>query len=245
MRLHRLHIDNEITTGASISLPAERVNYLVKVLRLKPGSELLVFNGQGGEYQATLIEAGKRSAVIKIGTFIDREAESPLDIVLLQAISKGERMDYTIQKAVELGVHRIVPVFSQRSVVQLKGERLTRKQSHWQQIAVSACEQCGRNRVPAIEIPQTLTQVLEFHNRDSPGLILDPESGRGIEQLPDQGTSISLLIGPEGGLSAEEVDLARRSGFTGIRLGPRILRTETAAVTAISILQVRWGDLCN
>ncbi len=243
MRLHRIHIDTPLATDTLIELPAERTNYLLRVLRLREGNEFTAFDGHGGEYRAVIEHAGKHKAMVRIAEHDDVERESPLDIHLYQAVSRGERMDYTIQKAVELGVSRILPVFSQRSVVQLKGERLQRKQAHWQQIAISACEQCGRNRIPPVEIPRPLGEALQTLPTDRTSLLLDPLARQGLADIDPDNLAISLLIGPEGGLTADEIGMAAGHGFVGVQLGPRILRTETAAVTAIAILQSHRGDL--
>jgi 16S rRNA (uracil1498-N3)-methyltransferase len=185
----------------------------------------------------------RNRAEVSVGNYIVRETESPLHVTLAQGVSRGERMDYTIQKAVELGVTRIVPLISERCEVRLEGERLTKRVQHWQAVAASACEQCGRNRVPPVLAPVPLNSWLAepVHGLR---LVLNPLAPATLTSLstPDD-RLITLLIGPEGGLSDAEVKRAQQSGFVGIRLGPRILRTETAAVTALSALQMLWGDL--
>lgn len=243
----RIHSEARLAGEDEIELREGAANHVARVLRLGPGDRLVLFDGSGGEHAATILETGKRSVRVRLGAFSGRERESPLDITLAQGISRGERMDYAIQKAVELGVKRIVPVQTHRTQGRLKGERLERKLRHWRGIAISACEQCGRNRVPVIEPPLTLTAWLHglaplparTHR-----LVLSPTAGKTLPELPPA-TGATLLIGPEGGLTEEETGLACRQGFTGVRLGPRVLRTETAAVAALSAIQTLWGDFCN
>jgi 16S rRNA (uracil1498-N3)-methyltransferase len=242
MRISRLFLDTPLHTDNTVSLQGEQLNYVARVLRLKPGAHLTVFNGQGGEYSAQLESVSKRSADLIIGEFNDRDCESPLDLTLVQGVSRGERMDYTIQKATELGVTRIIPVFTQRSMVSLDGERLEKRQHHWQGVVRSACEQCGRNRLPIIESAMALPEYLE---QDVAGtkLLLDPRANDSLHAMSAPGGCTYLLIGPEGGLDDQERVLARSRGYTGIRLGPRVLRTETAAVACIAAMQTLWGDL--
>lgn len=242
MRISRLFIDNTLKSGDTISLEGEPFNYMARVLRLKPGAELTVFNGQGGEYAAQLASVSKRRAELIVGAFNNRDRESPLDLSLVQGISRGERMDYTIQKATELGISRIVPVFTQRSMVSLEGARLAKRLQHWQGIVHSACEQCGRNHVPVVEAALSLPEYLEQENVGNK-LLLDPLAETGLTTLPPPGGRTHLLIGPEGGLGDQERVLAHANGYMGIRLGPRVLRTETAAVACIAALQTLWGDL--
>jgi 16S rRNA (uracil1498-N3)-methyltransferase len=241
MRIPRLFVDAALVSGADIRLAPEDAHYLVHVLRLKPGAELVLFSGRGGEYRAVLSEIRGKSAVVTVGEFSAREAESALFVRLAQGISRGERMDYTVQKAVELGVTEIVPPVSERCAVNLDGPRTEKRLSHWQKVAASACAQCGRNRVPRV-LP---VQDLERWLRSVPGnikLVLDPQATKGLASIP-RGEEITLLIGPEGGLSEAELVLAQQVGFTGVRLGPRILCTETAAVAALTAIQALWGDL--
>jgi 16S rRNA (uracil1498-N3)-methyltransferase len=242
MRIPRIHLSQPLAAGAGIELTAAAAGHVTRVLRLKPGDPLVVFNGDGGEYSACIEDAGKGRTVIRVGSFTARETESPLSITLAQAVSRGERMDYTIQKAVELGVRAIIPLVTERTVVQLKGERQEKRRSHWQQVAASACEQCGRNRVPHVDSPVHLSAWLEQFDGQLTGLLLDPDADAGLGRLQAAGSSFALLSGPEGGFSGQEVAAARRAGFVGVRLGPRVLRTETAAVAALASLQVLWGD---
>lgn len=223
-------------------LPEPAVRHVVRALRLQPGDLLTVFDGRGGEYDATLARSARNEAWVQVEMFREREAESALAITLVQGISRGERMDYAIQKAVELGVHTIVPVFNERSVVQLKGDRADRRQAHWQGVARSACEQCGRNRVPGLHMPVSFTEWLDTWNGGGQGLALSPTAQRCLAELPAPEQPITVLIGPEGGLTDNELHLACARGFDTVRLGPRVLRTETAAVAVLAALQTLWGD---
>lgn len=241
MRVPRLYLPEPLHSGAAIPLPRERARYLVRVLRLQQGAPLTLFNGDGGQYQASLQLAENGPAVVRIGEHHALEKESPLAITLLQGISRGERMEFTLRKATELGVSRIVPLFSERCEVRLNGDRLSKRLAHWRGIIISACEQCGRNRLPELQPPETLPQGLDTRDGGT-RLLLDPLAEQGLASLPPPDAAVSLLIGPEGGLSDSEIALARRSGYTGLRLGPRVLRTETAPLAALAAMQVLWGD---
>lgn len=242
MRISRLFLATPLQTGDTVSLEGDQLNYVARVLRLKAGTALTVFNGQGGEYSAQLESVSKRDAQLTIGAFSERSCESPLDLTLVQGISRGERMDYTLQKATELGITRIVPVFTQRSSVSLEGERLEKRQQHWQGVVRSACEQSGRNYVPAVETALNLTDYLQ-QEVSGTKLLLDPLATDSLHGITAPRQRTHLLIGPEGGLDAQERALAHARGYTGIRLGPRVLRTETAAVACIAAMQTLWGDL--
>jgi 16S rRNA (uracil1498-N3)-methyltransferase len=231
-----------------VELPTGAARHLVRVLRLAPGAPLTAFNGQGGEFDG-VIEAVQRSVVtVRIGSHRSIERESPLDITLLQGIARGEKMDLILQKATELGVSRIVPLTSTRSTVRLTAETAARKQEHWQAVVVSACEQCGRNRVPTVARPAALTDAVQAAPQglslvlapdaeaEGPGTLLTPHGAAG------NWPPITLLIGPEGGLDVAEIAAASLAGFVKCRLGPRVLRTETAALTALAALQCVAGD---
>lgn len=255
MRVPRLYLSVPLAAGMTLSLNDNAFNHAVRVLRLKPGAPLTLFNDQGGAFAATLLEVGKREAWVRVTDALPGEVESPLQVTLAQGISRGEKMDHTLQKAVELGVAAIQPLFAKRGGVDLTGERLMRKIQHWRGIVIGACEQCGRNRLPELREPLSLTQWLarqadsfpprggeEEGAKECLRLLLDPlakQSLRGLE--PPTGT-VTLLIGPEGGLSPTEIAQAQVTGFTGVRLGPRVLRTETAGVAALAALQALWGD---
>ncbi len=224
--------------GETRLIDGERAHYLRSVLRLRAGARLIVFNGEGGEFDAEAIAVSRREVMVKVGSWCDREAESPLNIALGLGIAKGERMDWAVQKAVELGVHSIHPLETRYSNVRLKGDKRQLKHQHWVRIAVAACEQCGRNRIPRIFPPQPLSDWIPSQKG---GVMLDPE-GAPWSNLRHPQSELALLIGPEGGLSSEEIHLARDHGFVGSRLGPRILRVETAVVAALSVAQSQWGD---
>ena len=244
MRTPRIFIDQAMQPGQSIELRGNAFNHIARVLRLKAGAPVIFFNGEGCEYPARLIALERREGLATIDGQQYRDVESPLAITLGQCVSKGERMDYTIQKCVELGVNTIAPLFSERCNVQLKGDRLVKKIEHWRAVATSACEQCGRNRIPAIMPPQPLAHWLA-QVATPMKLALDPAGSRMLNQLPAPDGGAALLIGAEGGLSDGEISAAQQHGFTGIRLGPRVLRTETAAVATLSAMQTLWGDFCR
>ena len=245
MRIPRIYTSQALVEGRTVELGAGPSKHLLTVLRLKPGASLVLFDGSGHEFEATLDAADNRRARVLVGMVRARGSESPLRITLAQGISRGERMDFTLQKAVELGVAEIIPVLTERSVVRLDGRQATRKQQHWQQLVIGACEQSGRVRVPTVRAPLALRDLLsERPQAAGLELLLHPEASAGLSDLaaPEK-NQIRLLIGPEGGFSAAETAAARHAGFTAVRLGPRVLRTETAALVALSLLQARWGDL--
>lgn len=243
MRVPRIYLPVPLSAGASIPLPSAAFKHVVRVLRLKSGAALTLFNGTGGEFQAVLDTVTRHAATVRIDTFIAREVESSLPVLLVQGVSRGERMDYTLQKAVELGVTAILPVLTAHSVVNLEAERLCNRLYHWRSVVVNACEQCGRNRLPALLEPLSLTDWLQAGHRQNPGLVLDPLARQALRDITRPAGSVSLLIGPEGGLSRAEIALAEATGFTAVRLGPRIMRTETVGLAALTAVQVLWGDL--
>lgn len=236
----RLYLQTVLAEGATITLPDAAARHVVQVLRLRPGAPLTLFNGAGGEFAAALDSASKVAATVRVGAHRTVERESTLALTLAQCVSKAERMDYTLQKAVELGVQRIVPLLSSRSVVRLDAGRWEKKREHWQGVIASACEQCGRNRLPELRSVQPLSSWLA----ESAGLrlVLAPSAEQTLRTLPAF-TAASLLVGPEGGLSADEIKEAIRRGCTPVGLGPRVLRTETAGVAALAAIQALWGDL--
>lgn len=244
MRVPRLFQDTYLSVGDNIVLDAQATVHVTRVLRLKPGDEVIVFNGRGGEYHGRLVAQEKRSAHIFLERFFKPDVESPLNITLAQGISRGERMDYTVQKAVELGVTRIVPLLTERTGVNLQGGRKQRRREHWQSIVSSACEQCGRNQLAELEDIETLPRYLAHCAETGPAtrLVLHHRTQQSLAQLPLRNNEVVLLVGPEGGLSATEIALAQQAGFEAIRFGPRVMRTETAAVAALAVLQSRWGD---
>jgi 16S rRNA (uracil1498-N3)-methyltransferase len=240
----RLYVGSPLATAETVILPSDIAHYVSNVLRLGEGDYVVLFNGEGGEYNATILAASRKQVQVKILDFNAREAESEFAIHLVQGVSKGERMDWVVQKAVELGVARITPVFTEHGVVHLDGERLQKKAEHWRGIARSACEQSRRNRVPQLDEPVPLKVWLSKSAHDSElRLVLDPAAETTLRQLPPTQTGAILLIGPEGGLSHAEVAQAESAGYMAVRVGSRILRTETAAIAVISALQTLYGDM--
>ena len=240
----RVYADIDLADGAAVTLGDEAYHHLVVVLRRIRGDALVLFNGRGGEYPAVIETVGKRKLTVRIGQFRNVDRESPLSITLAQAVSKGERMDYTIQKAVELGVTAIQPLVTERVVVRLDAERWARKQEHWQGIAIAAAEQSGRTRIPRVAPVMDLNDWLPTAPADAFRLILSLSLGATpavVRRSADQ--PIVLLVGPEGGWAEIERKLADLAGFAGLALGPRVLRTETAGIVALSVLQSQWGDM--
>jgi 16S rRNA (uracil1498-N3)-methyltransferase len=231
--------------GATVELPEEIVRHL-QVLRLQAGDAVTLFDGTGGEYPATLGEIGKRHAAARLGEHAPREAETPYAVTLVQGIAGGDKMDWLIEKAVELGVRRVVPLVTVRSVVRLSGERAQRRAEHWRALAAAACEQCGRNRVPEIDAPAAFERWLDGERAAPDGglrLMLSPRAQGGLELLPVAAPAgpVQCLIGPEGGLSVDEETAALAAGYLPVSLGSRILRTETAGLAMLAALATRWG----
>ena len=238
----RLYCDLALSPGAEIALPEAAARHAVAVLRLQVGDTLNLFNGEGGEYSASLIAVSKREARVRLIEFHAAERESPMDITLALGISAGERMDYSLQKATELGVTAIQPLATERSVVKLAGERADKRLQHWQHVVIAACEQCGRNRLPAVAPVQKLFAYLAAVDRSKRLLLLSPDAATPLKRVPRAASAV-LLIGAEGGLAPSEYQAAKASGFEPVSLGPRILRTETAPVAALAVLQALWGDM--
>ncbi len=243
MPIPRIYLPATLQTDTEVALDARASGHVVRVLRLRIGDEIVLFNGrEDGEYRAQLSDLRKDTAMCRILHRHTRNAESPLTIELAQGISRGERMDYTIQKAVEMGVQRIAPINTERTQVKLSGERADKRLQHWQGIILHACEQSGRNRIPELLPVQRLDQWLVTRAHRAHALLLDPEGDVCVANLGGPITSVSLLVGPEGGLSLHERELATGHGFLRLRLGPRVLRTETAALVALAVVQGIWGD---
>ena len=238
----RLYCDLPLSPGAEVALPEGAARHAATVLRLQPGDTLCLFNGGGGEYRASLVAVSKREVRVRLIEYQATEHESPLDITLALGISAGERMDYSLQKTTELGVTAIQPLATERSVVRLAGERADKRQQHWQHVVIAACEQCGRNRVPAVAPVRKLFDYLAAVDRNKRLLMLSPDAGTPLKQVAPTASAV-LLIGAEGGLAPAEHEAARAGGFEPVSLGPRILRTETAPVAALAVLQALWGDL--
>lgn len=240
----RLHIEGDYDTGSELELESDKALYLTRVLRRQIGDTLFVFDGTGSEYRATLLIVGKGSATLRIHEQIVTKTETGLRVHLVQGISRGDRMDFVVQKSTELGVKRITPVLTEYGVVRFDARRAEKRRGHWQKVAVSACEQCGRVRLPLVDAPMTLKEW--FGNPPASvdaQLILRPGAARLLTDIEGPPTKICVLIGPEGGFSDIEYTDAEVAGFQPVSLGPRILRTETAALAAVAILQSRWGDL--
>ncbi|PHM64408.1 16S rRNA -N-methyltransferase [Xenorhabdus stockiae] len=242
MRIPRIYHPAPLTVGAEISLSDDAANHVGRVLRMSNGQRLQLFDGSNQIFNAEITEASKKTVKVYIHTGELADHESPLDLHLGQVMSRGEKMEFTIQKSVELGVNTITPLLSERCGVKLDAERLEKKLQQWKKIAISACEQCGRNQIPEIR-PVMSLEAWCAENDNSLKLNLHPRASQSINTLPLPVEKVRLLIGPEGGLSAEEIEMTANHQFTDILLGPRVLRTETTALTAITALQVRFGDL--
>ena len=244
MRTTRFYVDLGLEPGTEVLLPAAASTHLLRVLRLRPGAVLTLFNGRGGEYSAELVSGDKAGARVRVGVATAIERESPLQISLLQGVARGERMDFIVQKATELGVQRIVPLSCEFSVVRLDDAALRRRVAHWRTVAIAACEQCGRNRLPEVESVTDLEAACTAGG-DELKLMLVPQAPASLAALVHGAQRATLLVGPEGGLSGREQLLAQRNGFLACRLGPRILRTETAPLAALAALQALAGDLAT
>ncbi len=238
MRLSRFFIDAPLSLGQH-ELPEAQAHYIGRVLRHAAGDAVQLFDGSGQEYLGKLIEVGKKAVRVELREQLAGQAESPLRIHLGQGLSRGERMDWAIQKATELGVGEITPIVSERCEVRLKDERADKRLAHWRQVAISACEQCGRSVLPVIHAPITLAEW-QAHVQAELKLVLHPVAAPLESHARPH--SLAFLIGPEGGLSEAEVAQAKAAGFHAARLGPRVLRTETAPVVALAVAQQLWGD---
>jgi len=242
MRIPRIYLAVELRLGQLTELTDHAFQHVIKVLRMKPHSKLILFDGNGNEAIASLQEINKKNAFVIIEELIENNSESDLHIHLGLGISKGERMDFAIQKAVELGVSEITPLFTKHCVVNLNEKRIKKRLQHWQGIIISACEQSGRNILPKLNTNTTLNKWSESINNIC--LVFDPLATTTLTQLKPENNFISLVIGPEGGLSTNEIlELDKKTHFHSVKFGPRILRTETAALSAITAIQVLWGDL--
>ncbi len=241
MRISRLYIEQALSTGEIITLPRDKAHHLSNVLRVKPGDSIILFNDSGYEFDSVLVELSKKSANVEIKESRQLDNESSLNITLCLAISRAQHMDFSIQKAVELGANQIVPVKSEFSNVKLENSRVQNKLTHWQNIIINATEQCGRNRLTQLLNPVSFTECLESED-SSTKLILHPGSQLAMSAIKVE-HKLTLMVGPEGGFSDIEVNEAIEKGFKPINMGPRILRTETAVVCALSNAQQLWGDL--
>lgn len=242
--LTRLYFPEVIPAHGRCVLPAAQAHHVARVLRLAAGDALTLFDGAGTEYAAVITRLEKSAVTVRVGAAQARDRESPLRITVAQAVSSGDRMDFTVQKAVELGAARIVPLLSSRCVVRLSGARAEKRVAHWRAVAVSACEQCGRNHVPEVAAVIPLCHWLgqQPEAGGETRLLLAPHAAVRLREMAQPAGPITLLIGPEGGFAPDEESAARGSGFTPVSIGPRILRTETAALAALAALQALWGD---
>lgn len=242
MRIPRIFHPEPLTVGSEVALCEDAANHVGRVLRMSAGQALELFDGSNLTFVAEIVQADKKNVRVTLTESRADSRESPLYLHLGQVMSRGEKMEFTIQKAVELGVNTITPLFSERCGVKLDAERLAKKIQQWQKIVIAACEQCGRNSVPEVREAMTL-EAWSAEEESGLKLNLHPRASHSINTLPQPVERVRLLIGPEGGLSADEISMTARYGFTDILLGPRVLRTETTALTAITALQVRFGDL--
>ena len=243
MSAPRFYLDQPLALGARFSLPPGPARHAARALRLAPDDVVTLFNGRGGEYAARIERIHKDEVAVRITGFSDIERESRLRVMLAQGISSGERMDYTLQKAVELGVAAIQPIAARRSVVKLAGERADKRVAHWQGVVASACEQCGRNRLPGVAAPQTLAHWLASGlATESRLLFLSPQADRRLAELDAPTAADCLVAGPEGGFETDEIAALQAAGAIPVRLGARVLRTETAALAALAAMQTLWGD---
>ena len=244
MRTIRIHIERPLAAGTPVALPEQAAEHVARVLRMSAGDPLVLFNGDGHDYAATIVEAGKRQVTVMVESATAVQRESPLPLVLAQGIARGEKMDLIVQKATELGVSAIVPLVTERSEVKLDGDRAAKRLAHWQAVVASACEQSGRAVVPAVAAPQSLSGWLESLADDGAlRLALLPEGTRRPRELSPTAAGALLVVGPEGGLGERDVAALAAHGFGGLQLGPRILRTETAGLAAIAALQALHGDV--
>ncbi|WP_417883843.1 16S rRNA (uracil(1498)-N(3))-methyltransferase [Vibrio rumoiensis] len=242
MRIPRIYHPETIEQLGEIHLSEDAAGHVGRVLRMTQGQEVLLFDGFGAEFPAVISAVSKKNVTVEVTERIERSVESPLNLHLGQVISRGDKMEFTIQKAVELGVNTITPLISERCGVKLNADRFEKKLQQWQKIAIAACEQCGRNIVPTV---RPLMQLEQWCAEDYDGLKLNlhPRAKYSINTLPAPVSKVRLLIGPEGGLSDEEIQMTEQYQFEETLLGPRVLRTETAGLSAITALQVRFGDL--
>lgn len=238
----RLHLPVALAAGETVTLDDNARRHAVQVLRLREGDRIVLFNGRGGECEAQIVACSRREVTARLLRCTATERESPLAVHLGLGIARGERMDFALQKATELGVAAVTPLFTERVVVRLDDKRAAKRLAHWQGVIVAACEQCGRNRLPVLHAPQPLATWLAGRD-ETRRLFLDPQATQALGGLPAPAGPLALAIGPEGGFTGDERRAIAAADFTGVRLGPRILRTETAVLAALAAVQVLWGDL--
>lgn len=237
----RIFCDVRLGPGAQFPLPQDASNHVGRALRLRAGDALVVFDGSGGEYEAVIQRIDRGRVEVKTGAFKDAGPESPLDVGLVQGLPEADKMDWILQKSVELGVAWIQPVVCERSVVRLSGERAARRESHWQRVVIAACEQCGRNRVPELR-PTLAFRDWAARQTQAARWVLAPGAGEPLALREAPAGPVELLAGPEGGLSERELDITATLGFETLSLGPRVLRSETAPLAALAAMQALWGD---
>ncbi len=243
MRVIRCHVEAPLAPGTEVVLPEEKGLHLLRVLRLREGDAVVLFNGDGANYPARIAVAAKRAMALRVESREPLENESPLAITLLQGIARGDKMDLILQKATELGVHAIQPVVTERTEVKLDGERADRRIAHWRGVVAAACEQSGRTRVPTVAEPRPLHEALAALPAGARKLILDPRRGRALKALQvEVAKPVVLVVGPEGGLGDRDHLQRGKAGFEGVQLGPRVLRTETAGLAVLAALQALYGD---
>lgn len=240
MRVPRIYLNEALSTGSSVILPAEAHRHVVNVLRLREQDNLVLFNGQGSEFPAIITDIEKKQTTVHVENEIRPVTTSPLEIELAISLIKNDKLDFAVQKAVELGVHKIAPLNTDRTTIKLDKKRELKRHTHWQGIIQSACEQCGQNTLPQLGEVQTIAEWLS--SSDNPGIIFEPAARLSLKEL-DIHNKLRIIIGPEGGFTEAELEQVKQHNFKCVRLGPRVLRAETAAITAISSLQLLWGDL--
>lgn len=244
MRVTRVVVPGLDIIAKRVQLSDDRARYVAKVLRLKSGTPITLVDGRGGEFYGVVEIKGRADVFVDINEYRLIDRESALQIELILGVSRGDRMDFAIQKAVELGVYSVTPVVTERGVVKLDERRTVQRQHHWSEIARGACEQCGRNVTPDVHQPTSLRSWLDMRDRNVKGIVLQPMAALSLDELRnDPAANVQVLVGPEGGLTDDEISAAEAAGFTALRLGPRTLRAETAAMAVICALQVVWGDL--
>lgn len=242
LMLPRFYCPVALQAGRAVTLPPAAAHHALRVLRLRQGDELVLFDGLGGEYPGTVVETAP-TLRLALADWCEVEREAPLLMTLAQALPSGDKMDWVVQKAVELGVHKIQPLQSKRSVVRLTGERAEKRRAHWQQVAIAACEQSGRNRLPTIDAVLDLPHYLaQPPDQNELRLLLSPQQSVCLSNIPRPVSRLTLLIGPEGGFADEEEAAALAVGFQPVTLGPRVLRTETAGLAAMAAALAMWGD---
>jgi 16S rRNA (uracil1498-N3)-methyltransferase len=243
VRIPRFYCPQPIGLAVQVQLEARAAHHAFRALRLRRGDRVTLFDGGGGEHEASVHALDAQRMMLDVGRHLPVERESPLQTCIVQALSTGERMTFTLEKCVELGATRFQPIESERSVVRLKDERAQRRQQHWQQVVIAACEQCGRNTVPLVEETLEFVRWIAALPPQTQGIVLAPGAPAPLARIATPESELLIAVGPEGGFTEVELDLLERRGFASVSLGPRTLRTETAAAAALAALQARWGDL--